>query len=179
MGFSRQEYWSVLPCPPPRDLPNPEIEPGSPALQVDTTEPPGKPHDSAFPHINNCLCNSKLHPVVTLSKQTGNFSQCVVVMKQTVLCVLLSFFVLLVTLEPLPGEWLMQLSWSTCKMSSFLWWDSYSASCSHPLYKNRQGAILNGDPADNTVLSGDSSKHFTNNTGLGEQLSFSRSLNLA
>ena len=29
MGFSRQEYWSGLPCPPPRDLPNPGIEPES------------------------------------------------------------------------------------------------------------------------------------------------------
>ena len=29
VGFSRQEYWSGLPCPPPRDLPSPEIEPGS------------------------------------------------------------------------------------------------------------------------------------------------------
>ena len=27
MGFSRQKYWSGLPCPPPGDLPNPEIEP--------------------------------------------------------------------------------------------------------------------------------------------------------
>ena len=34
--FSRQEYWSGLPCPPPGDLPNPGIEPGSPALQVDS-----------------------------------------------------------------------------------------------------------------------------------------------
>ena len=32
MGFSRQEYWSELPCPPARDLPHPEIEPVSPAL---------------------------------------------------------------------------------------------------------------------------------------------------
>ena len=32
MGFSRQEYWSELPFPPPEDLPNPEIETGSPAL---------------------------------------------------------------------------------------------------------------------------------------------------
>ena len=32
MGFSRQEYWSGLPFPSPRDLPDPEIEPGSPAL---------------------------------------------------------------------------------------------------------------------------------------------------
>ena len=36
MGFSRQEYWSVLPCPPPGDLPNPGIEPRSPALQADS-----------------------------------------------------------------------------------------------------------------------------------------------
>ena len=30
MGFSRQEYWSGLPCPPPGDLSNPRIEPMSP-----------------------------------------------------------------------------------------------------------------------------------------------------
>ena len=35
LGFSRQEYWSGLPYPPPGDLPNPRIEPGSPALQAD------------------------------------------------------------------------------------------------------------------------------------------------
>ena len=29
MGFSRQEYWSGLPCPPPRDLPDPGIAPTS------------------------------------------------------------------------------------------------------------------------------------------------------
>ena len=29
MGFSRQEYWSGLPCAPPRDLPDPGIEPES------------------------------------------------------------------------------------------------------------------------------------------------------
>ena len=33
MGFSRQEHWSGLPCPPTRDLPDPRIEPRSPALQ--------------------------------------------------------------------------------------------------------------------------------------------------
>ena len=45
MGFSRREHWSGLPCPPPGDLPNPGIEPRSPALQVDSlpTELPGKP----------------------------------------------------------------------------------------------------------------------------------------
>ena len=34
-GFSRQEYWSGLPFPSPGDLPNPGIEPGSPALEAD------------------------------------------------------------------------------------------------------------------------------------------------
>ena len=46
MGFSRQEYWSGLPFPSPGDLPDPRIEPRSPALQADalTSEPPGKPN---------------------------------------------------------------------------------------------------------------------------------------
>ena len=44
MGFSRQEYWNGLLCPPPGDLPNPGNEPTSPALQVDSlpSEPPGQ-----------------------------------------------------------------------------------------------------------------------------------------
>ena len=43
MGFSRQECWSGLPCLPPGDLPNPDIEPRSPALQGDSlpSELPG------------------------------------------------------------------------------------------------------------------------------------------
>ena len=42
--FSRQEYWSGLPVPPPEDLPNPGIEPMSPALAGGffTTELPGR-----------------------------------------------------------------------------------------------------------------------------------------
>ena len=45
MEFSRQEFWSGLPFPSPEDLPDPGIEPGSPALQADAflpSEPPGK-----------------------------------------------------------------------------------------------------------------------------------------
>ena len=44
MGFSRQEYWSGLPFPPPGDLPDPGTEPVSPALagRFFTTEPRGK-----------------------------------------------------------------------------------------------------------------------------------------
>ena len=48
MEFSRQEYWSGLPFPPPGDLPNPGIEPSSPASPalaggIFTAKPPGKP----------------------------------------------------------------------------------------------------------------------------------------
>ena len=47
MGFPRQEYWNGLPFPLPGDLPNPGIEPPSPACSAlassfFTTEPPGK-----------------------------------------------------------------------------------------------------------------------------------------
>ena len=50
MGFSRQEYWSGLPFPSPRDLPNPGIKPMSPTLQADalTSEPPGKPYHITY-----------------------------------------------------------------------------------------------------------------------------------
>ena len=43
MGFSRQEHWSGLPRHPPGDLPDPVIEPRSPALQMDSlpSEPQG------------------------------------------------------------------------------------------------------------------------------------------
>ena len=45
MGFSRREYWSGLPFPPPGDVSDPGIEPASPALQADSlpAEPLGKP----------------------------------------------------------------------------------------------------------------------------------------
>ena len=48
MGFSRQEYWSGLLCPPPEDLPDPGIKPVSPVppeMQADSlpTELSGKP----------------------------------------------------------------------------------------------------------------------------------------
>ena len=54
MGFSSQEYWSGLPCPPPGDLPHSEIAPQSPvspALQVGSLPPAhqGSPLDRASP----------------------------------------------------------------------------------------------------------------------------------
>ena len=64
MGFSRQEYWSGLPFPSLGNLPNPGIEPRSPALQEDTLtpEPPGKPYIyskelyKCFHHKLFCVC---------------------------------------------------------------------------------------------------------------------------
>ena len=52
MGFPRQEYWSGLPFPSPGDLPNPGIEPMSPASpelagEFFTTDPPGEPSETA------------------------------------------------------------------------------------------------------------------------------------
>ena len=50
VGFPRQEYWSGLPFPSPGALPDPGIEPRSPASPAlaggfFTTAPPGEPHD--------------------------------------------------------------------------------------------------------------------------------------
>ena len=66
MGFSRQEYWSGLPCSPSGDLPNPGIQHRSSALQVNSlpAEPPRKskkPYSfllllllSRFSHVRLC-----------------------------------------------------------------------------------------------------------------------------
>ena len=60
MGFSRQEYWGGLPFSSPGYLPNPGIEPRSPALQADflPTELQGKPH---------CLYILKINPLSAAS----------------------------------------------------------------------------------------------------------------
>ena len=52
--FSREEYWSALPCPSPGDPPNAGIEPRSPALQVDSlpSEPPEKPKNTGVGSLN-------------------------------------------------------------------------------------------------------------------------------
>ena len=63
MEFSRQEYWSGLPFPSPGDLPDPGIEPRSPALQEDSllSELPGKPtlvpHNVTIGQLCRTLCD--------------------------------------------------------------------------------------------------------------------------
>ena len=53
MEFSRQEYWSGLPFPPPGNLPNLGIEPAAPVVPAlahgfFSTEPPGKPQEVLY-----------------------------------------------------------------------------------------------------------------------------------
>ena len=69
MEFSRQEYWSVLPFPPPGDLPDPGIEPRSPALQADDllTELWGKPQ-----------AHSKLSLTILVILLNWSFQHCVI-----------------------------------------------------------------------------------------------------
>ena len=69
MGFSRQEHWNGLPCPPPGDLTNPEVEPlcllhwqaGSLPLA-----PPGKPFLSAY-----CVATTVLFIIVIFIVAVG------------------------------------------------------------------------------------------------------------
>ena len=78
MGFSRQEYWIGLPCPPPGDLPDPGIQPQYPALAggLFTTEPPGKQSSSV---AQSCppLCDPMNHstPGLPVHHQLPEFTQ--------------------------------------------------------------------------------------------------------
>ena len=69
MGFSRQEYWSGLPFPPPGDLLDPGIKPGSSALQVDLlpSEPRGKPHGIAAKRMQVCMSTYNISDIVLYS----------------------------------------------------------------------------------------------------------------
>ena len=59
LGFSRQEYWSGLPCPSPGDLPNLRFKPRSAALWADSlpAEPPGKPKNTGVGSLSLCQGN--------------------------------------------------------------------------------------------------------------------------
>ena len=77
MGFFRQEYWSGLPFPPPEDLPDPGIEPWTPAMQADSLpfEPPGKPKNTGVGSLS--LLQGvvlKSRSTLTSPKQNSRFS---------------------------------------------------------------------------------------------------------
>ena len=88
MGFSRQEYWSRLPCPPPGDLPKPGIKPMSltfPALAVGfftasaTWE--AQPH---FRSIKNKQCNEMVSLTIFESCPSWKYSSCFVCVKPNI-----------------------------------------------------------------------------------------------
>ena len=73
LGVSRQEYWSGLPFPPPRDLPSLRMEPGSPVspeLQVDSllSEPPRNPSNLSGPVLSAQAAMRKCHQWDRLNK---------------------------------------------------------------------------------------------------------------
>ena len=84
-GFSRREYWSGLPCPPPGHLPNPGIEPRSPTLQVDSlpAELPGKPclwhiqfsSVQSLSHVQLCDPMNHSTPGLPVHHQLPEFTQ--------------------------------------------------------------------------------------------------------
>ena len=84
-GFSRQEYWSGLPCLPPGDLPNSETKPRSPALQVDSlpSESPEKTH-----RISRCRC--ELHMDILQIQHVLNSLPNIPILPST--CILSSLF---------------------------------------------------------------------------------------
>ena len=72
MRFSRQEYWSDLPCPPPGDLPDPGIEPAPPALQANSL--PLSHRGSLLIYICVCLqCGRSPGEGATHSSRPGKF----------------------------------------------------------------------------------------------------------
>ena len=84
MEFSRQEYWNGLPFPSPGDLPDPGIQPGSPALQADSL--PSEPGTGAQMVWNNGL----KHHFLSQSQCTWNFitaaHACAVLAAEHIIC---------------------------------------------------------------------------------------------
>ena len=75
MGFSRQEYWSGLPCPPPGDLPSPGIEIRQLSLQADSLpfKPPGKPKNTGEDSLSLLQGSSRPRNRTGVSCTAGKF----------------------------------------------------------------------------------------------------------
>ena len=71
-GFSKQEYWSGLPCPPLGDVPNSGIKPGSPHCGLDSlpSEPPEKPKNPGVGSL------SLLHGVFSTQESNQGLLRC-------------------------------------------------------------------------------------------------------
>ena len=78
MGFSRQEYWRILPFPPPGDFPNPGIKPTSPALAGGffATAPPGNAYRYVTLYIYPPHTYTLRHKRIFNSTSLGSFYSC-------------------------------------------------------------------------------------------------------
>ena len=78
LGFSRQEYWSGLPFPSPGDLPDPGIEPRSPALQANAlTSEPLRCHQKGLSLILGAMNLSNVFFPSILVSQYAMFLRCI------------------------------------------------------------------------------------------------------
>ena len=75
LEFSRLEYWSGQPFPPPGDLPNPGTEPRSPTLQADSlpAEPQGKPKNTGVDTLSLLQGSSQPRNQTKVSCIAGGF----------------------------------------------------------------------------------------------------------
>ena len=81
MEFSRQEYWIGVPFSPPGDLPNPGIEPRSPALQADSLvcEPPRNNRKKIVIAIGSNMANMESRLLERPGLMNPSFQVCAVV----------------------------------------------------------------------------------------------------
>ena len=96
MGFSRQEYWSGLPCPPPGDLPDPGIEltsAASPALTAGffTTSTTWEAQVSLYSHLKDLAFVLSLGEKIYLSRFLKTFWNSSVLTQDSVLVVYVIF----------------------------------------------------------------------------------------
>ena len=118
MGFPRQEYWSGLPCPPARDLPDPGIEPvalASPALQADSLPLSHQGSPIYFIHSITSICVPTLIP----SSSHHPLGVCTFIL----LCVCVSISALQIGLSA-PWFWIPHM----CINIQYLFFSSWLAS---------------------------------------------------
>ena len=123
-GFSKQEYWSGLPCSPPGDLPNPEIKPRSPALQADSlsSEPPGKPKNTG---VGSLSLLQEIFPTQE-SNQGHDFSflsSLLVLLLQMVISINCTLFILYFKL----------LKWNVCLVQKIM---SHAVCCLPSIFRS-------------------------------------------
>ena len=138
-GFSREEYWSGLPCPPPGDLPNPGIKPRSPILQVDSLsfEPPGKPKHKLLLLILHFL----LLKSMILGPSGPFFSKTPYPIHQQTWQRYLqkSFWICLLTNHPAPFDGPHHHHWLPGFLPQLSFWFSCFHTCAQPLPQSLEG----------------------------------------